>query len=537
MALSALELAAAPPLYTTSLLAAEELGATSVLDEEELRDVAAEQRELADEAEAQRRARVGFSVQELNDHRAALGYFSDTRSICWWCLQYITRGAEEKDHMVARSKGGVTVPENLCLLHPECNQRAKGQQHILLSPFSRTLVYAGNLHHIYAADRAELELVRGTGNLARRRGAPSQREKQFSEEQLELVHAFAVLQLHSSRRARDDERKVRERLAAATGEQPGQHEEEEAAGRLGGPSTRPVRPQQRNARSAEEADMGDEDAAMRRQQGGGGSGAAGRQDTSDSETVDEDEDESEDEEAARRQRGAAKRQRRWQHGNASGGSMATPTATGQQGGQNKRRGRPSARGAEEAARDSETGDGMDEGEAGRHFEDEEDEEAAPAAAEVARQRDRGGRATRQLEEGGTTGQWVSKLVGGKGALQARHFYPHPPGAAPKAASGAGVPPAAPGAAPEAASGADVPPAVPGAAPEAASGAGVPPAAPGAAPEAASGAGVSALGHDPGMGSTADGGINVNTATRLPLKIGLPPFFGIKASGSTLPHTS
>ena len=195
--------ATAHPLYTISVLS-EEHDATRDLElEDELADEERERRESERDAETLRRARECFDSKEADDHRLALGYDDETPSICQWCLQFITDPTQlQKDHIVARSKGGVTVPENLCLMHANCNKHAKGTQPLLLSPFNRTVVLAGSLFHKYSLPRPELEAAEEGSAM---RGRPSPVELQFGPADLELIDAFAVLQRHTTRMAQQDE--------------------------------------------------------------------------------------------------------------------------------------------------------------------------------------------------------------------------------------------------------------------------------------------------------------------------------------------
>lgn len=194
----------AQPLYTICLVT-EERDATADLDEDELADEAVEQRELARDAEARRRAREGFDDQEADAHREALGYDDETPTICSWCLKFIEDPSElQKDHIVARSKGGVTVPENLCLMHANCNKNAKGTQHLMHGPFHRMVIRAGCLFHDYTIRHPELyEQLGEEGSV--KRGRPSASQLEYQGDTLALINAFAVFQRLTSRMARQDE--------------------------------------------------------------------------------------------------------------------------------------------------------------------------------------------------------------------------------------------------------------------------------------------------------------------------------------------
>ena len=189
-------------LYRT-VITVEERDATAALTPDELRDGLAEEREQERAREVARRNRPGFNDLEEQEVREGMGYPEHIPHVCMWCLGFITDPSKlHRDHIVARKKGGPTLKENLCFMHADCNQKAKGTQALMFAPWLRVLVRAASREREYS------HLIKQQNkNAPGKPGRPTQAELRFSKD-LPLILGFRAFQEASAEQALADARAV-----------------------------------------------------------------------------------------------------------------------------------------------------------------------------------------------------------------------------------------------------------------------------------------------------------------------------------------
>ncbi|WMI33592.1 HNH endonuclease [Streptomyces phage Kenrey] len=63
---------------------------------------------------------------------------SRDKGLCWLCGQFCSIGEANRDHVVAKSRGGSDDEKNLRISHAECNQRRGNEQ--ILSDYEEWLI-------------------------------------------------------------------------------------------------------------------------------------------------------------------------------------------------------------------------------------------------------------------------------------------------------------------------------------------------------------------------------------------------------------